>query len=180
MGLVVRTTADEAAGKALIELQTQARAGLAEAREAITQLRAKRREEDDPGQIIQAFGQRMREIRPLDLHVRIALDFAVLPAELAESCSRILREALRNIELHANARRVDVELAREDQAIRLSIRDDGVGFEPSRSVTDHFGLVGMYERAASVGAKLEILSAPGEGAYLTLWAPIDVDLSTHP
>ncbi len=106
MGLVARTTVDEASREALIALQTQARAGLAEAREAITQLRKKRREEDDPGQIIRAFGQRMRKARPLDLNVCITLDFDVLPVDVAESCSRILREALRNIELHANARRV--------------------------------------------------------------------------
>ena len=180
MGLVARTTADEASKEALIALQTQARAGLAEAREAITQLRKKRREEDDPGQIIRAFGQRMRKARPLDLNVRITLDFDVLPVDVAESCSRILREALRNIELHANARRVDIELTREDQLIRLSICDDGVGFEPSRPITDHFGLVGMQERAASMGAKLEILSAPGEGAHLTLWAPVNDDPPAQP
>jgi signal transduction histidine kinase len=84
----------------------------------------------------------------------------------------VLREALRNIELHAGARRVDIELRREDDAVRLDIRDDGVGFDPARPASGHFGLVGMKERAASIGATLDIVSAPGGGTRLSLRAPI--------
>lgn len=173
MGLVARTTADEAAGKALTSLQAQARAGLVEARDAITHLRSQRREDDDPAHILQAFGERMRKTRALDLNVRAALDFEALPAEIGDCFRRILREALRNIELHANARRVDVELRREDSFVLLDIRDDGVGFDPAQPKTDHFGLLGIKERAISIGATLEISSAPGEGAHLSLRAPIE-------
>ena len=60
MGLVAKTTADPAAREKLVGLQARARAGLAKAREAITQLRAIRREESDPRQIVEAFEKRAR------------------------------------------------------------------------------------------------------------------------
>jgi signal transduction histidine kinase len=47
-----------------------------------------------------------------------------------------------------------------------------VGFDPARSAGGHFGLVGMKERAASIGGTLAISSAPGRGARLSLAAPI--------
>jgi len=172
IGLVAKTTGDEGARKKLIELQTEARAGLAEAREAITKLRAARRDEDDPKRIVEAFAKRASATGSLELHADLSLDFPALPPELAENLSGILREALRNIELHACARRVDIELRQEDGVVRLDIRDDGVGFDPARPATDHFGLVGMKERAASIGATLAISSAPGRGAHLSLRAPI--------
>ena len=58
MGLVAKTTRDEEARAKLIELQAEARAGLAEARDAITRLRAARRDEDDPKRIVEAFAKR--------------------------------------------------------------------------------------------------------------------------
>ncbi len=171
MGVIAKTTDDACARKALTDLQTQARAGLSEAREAITQLRA-RREEGDPVKIIEAFAQRMRMVRPLQLSVRSTVDFSVLPCEIAEVLNRILREALRNIELHANTRRVDIELSRGADGIRLYVADEGVGFDHARSAEGHFGLTGMKERAQSIGGYLDIAAGPGEGTRITLVVPL--------
>ncbi len=172
MGLVAKTTRDEEARAKLIELQAEARAGLAEARDAITRLRAARRDEDDPKRIVEAFAKRAREKGPLELRADLPLDISALPSETAEALSRILREALRNIELHACARRVDIDVREQDGAVRLDISDDGVGFDPARPAAGHFGLVGIKERAAAINATLDIVSAPGEGAHLSLRAPL--------
>lgn len=173
MGLVAKTTRDEEARAKLIELQAEARAGLAEAREAITRLRAARRDEDDPKRIVEAFAKRAREKGPLELRADLPLHISALPSETAEALSRILREALRNIELHACARRVDIDMREQDGAVHLDISDDGVGFDPARPAAGHFGLVGIKERAAAINATLDIVSAPGEGAHLSLRAPLD-------
>jgi PAS domain S-box-containing protein len=172
MGLVAKTTRDGEARAKLIELQAEARAGLAEARDAITRLRAARRDEDDPKRIVEAFAKRAREKAPLELRADLSLDISALPSETAEVLSRILREALRNIELHACARRVDIDMREQDGAVHLDISDDGVGFDPARPAAGHFGLVGMKERAAAINATLAIVSAPREGAHLSLRAPL--------
>jgi signal transduction histidine kinase len=54
---------------------------------------------------------------------------------------------------------------------RLTIADDGAGFDPAAPAPGHFGVAGMRERAALAGAKLEIDSAPGRGARIVLDAP---------
>ncbi|MGA9826619.1 MAG: histidine kinase [Methylocystis sp.] len=171
MGLVAKTTRDEEARAKLVALQAEARAGLGEARDAIAQLRQARRDEDDPKRIVEAFAKRAREKGPLELRADL-LDISALPYETAETLSRILREALRNIELHACARRVDIDMREQDGAVHLDISDDGVGFDPARLAAGHFGLLGMRERAAAINATLDIVSAPGKGARLSLRAPL--------
>jgi signal transduction histidine kinase len=61
----------------------------------------------------------------------------------------------------------------QDGAVRLDISGDGVGFDPALRAAGHFGLVGMKERAAAIHATLDIFSARGEGAHLSLRAPLD-------
>lgn len=87
----------------------------------------------------------------------------------------ILREALTNIERHADASVVCVRLERASQGLILTIRDDGKGFEVPVEGTDwlgelarngHYGLVGMYERAKRVDAGFTVRSAPGSGTTL--------------
>ena len=84
----------------------------------------------------------------------------------------ILKEALTNVERHADARRVRVALNGSDGTVRMRVTDDGAGFEvprdpESRLAGDHFGLVGMAERARYAGGELHIDSAPGRGTTLT-------------
>jgi len=168
--LIERQAEEEATRSALSDLEKQAREGLREAREALTQMRAARREEDDPRRIVEAFARRSPEDRSVDIHADIASDIGDPPAETAEALGRVLREALRNVELHSGARRVTIDLRRDGNALRLDIVDDGVGFDPSAPAPGHYGLIGMKERAASIGATLDIASAPGRGTRVTLLA----------
>jgi PAS domain S-box-containing protein len=170
MGVIAKTTKDEKARAALDELQATARAGLAEARAAIVMLRAAP-EGEDPKRIIAEFRLSAHK-QGLEVVEDIKSEAASLPGPLAEAVARVLREALRNIELHACAKRVEINLVREGATLRLWIRDDGVGFDPMRSTPGHFGLIGMKERANLVGATLDVESAPGKGTTLTLSAPL--------
>ena len=178
MGLVAKTTRDEEARAKLVELQAEARAGLAEARDAITRLRAARAATRTTRN---GSSRRSRNAPAKKGRWNCARTYPstsrALPSETAEALGRILREALRNIELHACARRVDIDMREQDGVVHLDISDDGVGFDPARPAAGHFGLVGMKERAAAINATLDIVSAPGEGAHLSFRAPLDGDLS---
>jgi signal transduction histidine kinase len=78
---------------------------------------------------------------------------------------RIAQEALTNIAKHAQARTVEVILERRADHVLLVIEDDGIGFDPATAAgrEQGLGLLGMQERAALVGATLEIESARGKG-----------------
>jgi PAS domain S-box-containing protein len=88
-----------------------------------------------------------------------------LPAVVETALFRIAQEALNNVAKHARARRVKVALDELNGHVRLSVIDDGAGFEPARRSPDAptYGIVTMNERAEAVGARLRIVSAPGEG-----------------
>jgi signal transduction histidine kinase len=90
---------------------------------------------------------------------------------------RVCQEALNNVAKHARASQVEIQLKHEESAIQLNIRDDGQGFDPEQTISGHYGLSMMHERAEGVGAQLSIMSRPGRGTELTIrWAqtpPID-------
>src|SRR5437764_14869282 len=83
-----------------------------------------------------------------------------LDPELETVVYRVVQEALTNAARHANPDAVAVRLSQRDGEVRVSVTDDGGGFDPSRP-TDGFGLVGMRERLALVGGQFELSSAPG-------------------
>ena len=84
----------------------------------------------------------------------------------------IAHEALSNVRKHAGANRVSVSLSLTNGAGHLAIRDDGRGFDPSvESPPGHYGMRNMMTRARSIGASLEVESAPGKGTSLRLTFP---------
>jgi PAS domain S-box-containing protein len=169
--VIARTTTDAQARTALRELESQARSGLQEAREAIAQMRKSRREDIDLRAIVKEFAAQ-RHGQPPTVETQWEFDEAALPHDVQELCARVLRESLRNIELHAGASHVRVRLTSEGEAARLTIEDDGVGFDPDAPTPDHFGVAGMRERASATGATLEIESGRGKGARVSLVAPL--------
>jgi signal transduction histidine kinase len=80
---------------------------------------------------------------------------------------RVTREAMANVEKHANAGRVWVTLASERSRVRLEVRDDGVGFDPAvvagHAGRDHYGLLGMRERVELAGGSWSLETGPGRG-----------------
>lgn len=102
------------------------------------------------------------------------LDVPELLPEAINTCVyRVVQEALRNCEKHAQAHRIDINLCMEDGWLKVEVRDDGVGFTSERDAvgTGHLGLIGMRERASALGGALTLQSAPGEGAIVRLQIP---------
>ena len=90
---------------------------------------------------------------------------------------RIAQEALANVIRHSDARHAFIELAQNSDYLEMSIRDDGRGFDPylvfePDNPIPSWGLMGMQERAALIGATMQIISAPGEGATIRVRVPL--------
>jgi signal transduction histidine kinase len=95
-----------------------------------------------------------------------------LSDEVETALYRIVQEALTNVVKHARARHVSILLARSSGAIKAVIEDDGQGFDPAEESLDGFGLVGMRERLALLGGRLEVESGGEGGTAIAAEVPI--------
>ena len=84
---------------------------------------------------------------------------------------RVAQEAATNVVRHADATRIDVRLARDNGAVRLTVRDDGVGMNTAEVERSHGGLRWMRERALAVGASVHIAARLPRGTEVSLTAP---------
>jgi PAS domain S-box-containing protein len=105
--------------------------------------------------------------KPLNDEVRVFLFQAV-------------RELLVNIAKHSHAQNAKVSVRKQNNSIRITVKDDGIGFDTSKasnytSVTDGFGLFNIRERLDYLGGRLEIKSKPGQGTQVILLAPLKRD-----
>jgi signal transduction histidine kinase len=93
---------------------------------------------------------------------------------IQEQINLIGREALVNALLHSEATRIEAEVEYSPRRLRVVVRDNGRGIDPqvARTQSDaHWGLVGMRDRAESIGAKLTIWSRPGAGTEVEISVP---------
>ena len=109
--------------------------------------------------------------------VQIDLPAERLPRALETTCFRILQESLTNMGRHAGASAVEVRLAADDGVLRLSVADNGAGFDVAAAMDSaarggSLGLLSMRERAHLAGGALRIVSAAGRGTILTADLPI--------
>ena len=95
-----------------------------------------------------------------------------LPPDVENALLRICQEALTNVERHARASQVEVMLAFEDGAVKLSVHDNGKGFNPNISKNNRFGLISMRERVRLLGGTMEIKSEKQKGTLLEVKIPL--------
>ncbi|MCH8011703.1 MAG: PAS domain S-box protein [Candidatus Marinimicrobia bacterium] len=104
----------------------------------------------------------------------LSKDLSGLNKEKQVTLFRILQEALTNISRHAGATNVKVTLKRSQEMMSLTVQDDGQGFKPSKvDSIKSLGLLGMHERAYSVGGELVLSSQPDVGTKITASIPLD-------
>jgi signal transduction histidine kinase/CHASE3 domain sensor protein len=104
----------------------------------------------------------------LDLPVDMDVPDERFPAEIEASAYFVVAEALTNVVKHAQATRAQVSVAVEDGMLHLAVRDDGTGDADPRG----HGLVGMSDRVAALGGRLEIDSPAGGGTLVTAELPL--------
>ncbi|MBW3649612.1 MAG: GAF domain-containing sensor histidine kinase [Actinobacteria bacterium] len=109
------------------------------------------------------------------VHVQVEVEQCELAPHVETAIFRITQESLQNVAKHAEATHVRVELSTTAGGARLVVADDGAGFDPERIGSerraDSFGLAGIHERAALVGATVRIASRPGEGTTVSVFVP---------
>jgi len=97
---------------------------------------------------------------------------------------RIAREILRNAYRHARAHRIETEVRYGDNTLRIRVRDDGKGIDPSvlkeGGIAGHWGLRGIRERAERIGGQLEFWSEHGAGTEVQLSVPASVAYEVSP
>ena len=106
------------------------------------------------------------------LHTSGLLDERLSP-DIETTLYRIAQEALNNVAKHSRATEVDVMLERRADSVTLIVEDDGVGFDADGETAngEGFGLIGMQERAALVGATLQVETAVGQGTTIFVRMP---------
>ena len=105
-----------------------------------------------------------------------ATSAARLEPEIETACFRIVQVALTNVQRHAGAQQVEIDLHQDGATLVLSVSDDGCGFDVAAmldraSAGASLGLLGMRERAGLIDGQLEIVSAPGQGSTVRLRCP---------
>jgi signal transduction histidine kinase len=116
----------------------------------------------------------------LDVEVDSAEDLTGLPRNVDLAAYRIIQESLTNVARHSNDKAAVVRVRMEDGALAVDVLDEGTATLGSRGVRDGsmpsagagHGIVGMRERAASVGGRLEAGPRPGRGFAVRAWLPV--------
>lgn len=150
----------------------QLRDSQAEVRRSVWNLRSVKLEEATLPEALQQLGKALADTHGPKVEVRCQGQPIHVPPGAASQLFRIAQEGVTNSLKHAAARRIEIVLEFESDAVRLSVTDDGCGFQPSVvSLNGHFGLRGLHERARALEAELILDSAPGKGTRLRVRVP---------
>ncbi|HEY8196905.1 MAG TPA: two-component regulator propeller domain-containing protein [Gemmatimonadales bacterium] len=155
----------------LSTLASQARYVLAETRKVVGAMRASPQPQLVHEQLAGAV-QRTFSGTEVEAHLTQSGTERSYPATLEAEIVSIAGEALANARNHSGCRTVWVICDSGPRELRVGVRDDGCGFDPAQAPpSGHWGLIGMRERAASIGARLTVTSAPGAGTEVVLVLP---------
>ncbi|HEX2767043.1 MAG TPA: GAF domain-containing protein [Candidatus Limnocylindria bacterium] len=184
MGLTLRTlellleTDPEAARPKLVELRELQKDALAEMRTLIFELRPSSLENDGLVQALRTHATAVQRRTGLVVVVD-AEPIERLPLSCEEALYRIGQEALHNVVKHANASNATIRIWREAEWVRLSVTDDGTGFDPDAVPRGHLGLIGMRQRVELVGGELRVQSRSGRGSMIEASVPAEPDTSAE-
>jgi signal transduction histidine kinase/ligand-binding sensor domain-containing protein len=157
------------------ELVRQARgmvqSGLEEARRSIWELRSQGEEAPDFRARFSKMASEVTQRSGVKVQFQVLGTYRALPENIENELLKIGQEAVTNVVRHAHASQVKIDLAYDGKKVRMTILDDGRGFEgavDSSGPEGHFGLRGMRERAAQIGAELRVKSRLGEGTEVDI------------
>jgi signal transduction histidine kinase len=109
----------------------------------------------------------------IDVDVSVEGNLNLLPEKQRTYAYRIVQEGLTNIARHAHAQEVLITAQQSDTRFRLTIRDNGRGFEAGRSSNGGAGLLGIRERVQELGGSCEIQSQPSKGTVIRIEIPLE-------
>ena len=155
------------------ELKDLTRASMDDLRRSLAGLRAPGLGERRLSEALQTLSVDTGQRAHLEIKCHVAEGANQLSPTQAETLWRVAQEALANIERHAAARTVGLELVIESNSARLSIKDDGLGLPPdAEKQHGHYGLRGMRERVEGLGGELTFISNGQGGTRVEVKLPI--------
>lgn len=156
----------DAVGPALDRLRADMRGVIGEVRDTLYDLRTDVSEHSDLPATLQEYVERVGGRSQLDLRLDVKAEVR-LPLRQEREVFRIAQEALTNVERHSDADRCLVRWWCRESGGLLEVRDDGRGFAAGKDGRlDSYGLLGMRERAASIGAALDVDTVEGVGTTI--------------
>jgi signal transduction histidine kinase len=167
------------------ELHQLANQALSDLRQLVTDLRPAQL--DDLGLVaaLHWLADQARMRLGLEVEVEIAGRRRRLPGEVETVLFRIAQEALTNVTKHAHTDAACMRLIFSSDEVMLAVHDAGAGFDVGKmnhaaaTETGAWGLIGMRERASSLGGQLEIQSLPGKGTSVRATIPVAVEEDAH-
>ncbi|MBI1800768.1 MAG: GAF domain-containing protein [Chloroflexi bacterium] len=160
----------------LAQLSAHAQALYADARELLIGLRTETAPDHDLAAALVNYTRHLSQLSGVAITVDASqFDGLPLGSQAEVQLLRVVQEALSNVRKHAHARGAQVTLSSVSGSIRITVHDDGQGFDTARieeSALPHFGLQSMRERVESIGGTLRLESAHGQGTTVTIQAPL--------
>jgi signal transduction histidine kinase/ligand-binding sensor domain-containing protein len=164
----MQPTRPEEAQQRLNRARILVRSSLAEARRSVWNLRSQALEDADLPEALQQIAEQLSGDHEVTVHV-IGVRRR-LPGDVEDNLLRIAQEALTNAVRHAQAQSISIDLKFGEGHVRLSVRDDGCGFdvESIARCGGHFGVAGIRERVHHLGGELSLTSQVGHGAEVVV------------
>lgn len=158
----------------LEEIVRDAGTCLRETRRSVAGLRRAQGSDSGLAAAIAQAAKQITEAKGVRLKLKLDKTRLDLSPEVQYNLLRIASEAVNNSVKHSGAKVIEVLLERTPDALQLSVKDDGVGFsrENSNVRPGHYGLIGMKERAAQIGAEINLTSEPGRGTTVSVLLPV--------
>jgi signal transduction histidine kinase/ligand-binding sensor domain-containing protein len=154
---------------ALEQIVADAGTSLREARQSLSGLRSRPETGRGLADALAAMSRQLTEARGIRLRLQVDGWSGTLPPEVEYNLLRIAQEAVSNAVTHSGSRSVLITLDRTAARVRLRVEDEGSGFDSAQAArAGHYGVLGMRERAAHIGATLDLRSAPGSGTAISI------------
>lgn len=147
----------------------QARATLAEARNAIDNLRSTQFKDLESALRLEV--SRFQKAADIVCEIEVK-ELSEIPEYTSLIVMQNVKEALTNIARHAGATHVKVKAGIEEGFLVVTVEDNGNGFDPEQVPSGHYGLLGIQERLGMLTGRLEIRSLPGKGTTLVMSVPV--------
>jgi two-component system, NarL family, sensor kinase len=159
----------QAVGQAL----SLARANLEEAWRSVLDLRAAPLEERTLAQALSVLAEEASKKGKMPVRFQATGSSRPLPSRVEAGLYVVAQEAVTNAERHAAAHVIRLKLLAQAVQVRLTITDDGRGFDPNAIPKDRYGLVGTNERVHLLGGSLALQSSSGQGTRVEVLVPLD-------
>jgi signal transduction histidine kinase len=166
------TMADSASRAAAEELRELVVSTLQDVRRLAVELRPSALDDFGLVAALERLTASFTEQTGISVDFQTALADERLPGEVETALYRIVQESLTNVVKHARARRVSILLARKGGTVKAVVEDDGQGFDEAMQTGDGYGLVGMRERLALLGGRLEVESGRDAGTTIAAEVPV--------